>query len=73
MMAGARVGPVEDQIVAVADAATEGAQDVRRAYPAAKLARLMALKDVYASHNVFHLNHNIRLSTSWESPGRGLG
>ena len=37
----------------------EGAAGVRRAYPAAKLARLVALKDVYDPDNAFHLNHNI--------------
>jgi FAD/FMN-containing dehydrogenase len=40
----------------------EGAAGVRRAYPAAKLARLTAVKDRYDPHNVFHLNHNIRPS-----------
>lgn len=40
----------------------DGAEGVRRAYPAAKLARLTALKDVYDPHNVFHLNQNIRPS-----------
>jgi FAD/FMN-containing dehydrogenase len=37
----------------------EGAAGVRRAYPAAKLARLVALKDIYDPDNAFHLNHNI--------------
>jgi FAD/FMN-containing dehydrogenase len=37
----------------------EGIAGVRRAYPAEKLARLTALKDVYDPHNVFHLNQNI--------------
>ncbi len=37
----------------------EGAVGVRRAYPAATLARLTALKDTYDPGNVFHLNHNI--------------
>jgi FAD/FMN-containing dehydrogenase len=37
----------------------EGQQGVRRAYPAAKLARLQTLKATYDPHNVFHLNHNI--------------
>jgi len=38
----------------------EGAAGVRRAYSAAKLARLTAVKDTYDSQNVFHLNQNIR-------------
>jgi FAD/FMN-containing dehydrogenase len=41
----------------------EGEAGVRRAYPAAKLARLTALKDAVDPDNVFHLNQNIR-STS---------
>ncbi len=40
----------------------EGSEGVRRAYPAAKLARLTALKDRYDPENVFHLNQNIRPS-----------
>ncbi|NRQ40490.1 FAD-binding oxidoreductase [Nonomuraea sp. NN258] len=40
----------------------EGAEGVGRAYPAAKLARLTALKDAYDPANVFHLNANIRPS-----------
>ncbi|WP_248959657.1 FAD-binding oxidoreductase [Sphaerisporangium perillae] len=38
----------------------EGAEGVRRAYPPGKLARLVALKNAYDPHNVFHLNHNIQ-------------
>lgn len=38
----------------------EGPDGVRRAYPAAKLARLTAVKTAYDPLNVFHLNHNIR-------------
>ncbi len=37
----------------------EGAAGVRRAYSAAKLARLTAVKDAYDPDNTFHLNHNI--------------
>ncbi len=37
----------------------EGLAGVRRAYPAAKLARLTALKDTYDPDNVFRLNQNI--------------
>jgi FAD/FMN-containing dehydrogenase len=41
----------------IADA---GESEVRRAYPAANLARLAALKREYDPDNVFHLNQNIR-------------
>jgi FAD/FMN-containing dehydrogenase len=41
----------------------EGADGVRRAYPADKLARLIALKDAYDPDNAFHLNQNIRPSS----------
>jgi FAD/FMN-containing dehydrogenase len=37
----------------------EGPSGVRRAYSAAKRARLTAVKDAYDPENVFHLNHNI--------------
>jgi FAD/FMN-containing dehydrogenase len=37
----------------------DGAEGVRRAYPARKLARLTAVKDAYDPDNVFHLNQNI--------------
>lgn len=42
----------------------EGAAGVRRAYSAAKLARLTAVKDSYDPQNVFHLNQNIRPSAA---------
>ncbi|MEV4622628.1 FAD-binding oxidoreductase [Asanoa sp. NPDC049573] len=37
----------------------EGAAGVRRAFPAAKLSRLVALKRTYDPNNIFHLNQNI--------------
>ena len=40
----------------------EGDDGVRRAYPAAQLARLTAVKDAYDPDNFFRLNHNIRPS-----------
>jgi hypothetical protein len=42
----------------------EGAAGVRRAYTAAKLARLTAVKDTYDPLNVFHLNQNIAPSAA---------
>jgi FAD/FMN-containing dehydrogenase len=46
--------------VYVNDLGDEGEAGVRRAYGAAKMARLAALKDRFDPDNVFHLNHNIR-------------
>jgi FAD/FMN-containing dehydrogenase len=40
----------------------DGQSGVSRAYPAAVLARLTALKDAVDPENVFHLNQNIRPS-----------
>ncbi len=37
----------------------EGAEGLRRAYPAHKLARLAAVKNAYDPDNAFHLNQNI--------------
>lgn len=42
----------------------EGQAGVQRAYRPGKLARLTALKDNYDAGNTFHLNHNIRPSTT---------
>ncbi|WP_328848506.1 FAD-dependent oxidoreductase [Micromonospora zamorensis] len=58
--AGAALDPYADGVYVNSLAADEGQRGVRRAYPAAKLARLAALKTIWDPHNVFHLNHNIR-------------
>jgi FAD/FMN-containing dehydrogenase len=46
----------------------EGGVGVQRAYPAAKLHRLTAVKDAYDPDNVFHLNQNIRPSRAGQQP-----
>jgi len=56
---GAAMAPFASGVY-VNDLGDEGEAGVRRAYGAAKLARLAALKDRYDPDNVFHLNHNIR-------------
>jgi len=48
----------------------EGEAGLRRAYPAAQLARLTAVKDAYDPDNVFHLNHNIKPSAVTASARR---
>ncbi|MEW2428606.1 FAD-binding protein [Micromonospora sp. NPDC047644] len=58
--AAAALDPYADGVYVNSIAADEGQSGVRRAYPAAKLARLTALKTIWDPHNVFHLNHNIR-------------
>ncbi|MCG5454836.1 FAD-binding protein [Micromonospora sp. PSH03] len=58
--AAAALDPYADGVYVNSLAADEGQRGVRRAYPAAKLARLTALKTIWDPHNVFHLNHNIR-------------
>ncbi|MCG5438147.1 FAD-binding oxidoreductase [Micromonospora foliorum] len=58
--AGAALNPYADGVYVNSLAADEGQRGVRRAYPAAKLTRLTALKTIWDPHNVFHLNHNIR-------------
>jgi FAD/FMN-containing dehydrogenase len=56
---GAAMAPFASGVYvnSVADA---GESEVRRAYPAANLARLAELKRQYDPDNVFHLNQNIR-------------
>ena len=63
MMAARRYGGAVEPFasgVYVNDLTDEGQAGIRRAYGAATLARLAALKDRYDPGNVFHLNHNIR-------------
>ena len=60
--AGAALDPYANGVYVNSLAADEGQRGVRRAYPAAKLARLTALKTVWDPQNVFPLNHNIRPS-----------
>ncbi|MBM0274967.1 FAD-binding oxidoreductase [Micromonospora tarensis] len=58
--AGAALDPYAHGVYVNSLAADEGQRGVSRAYPAAKLARLAALKTVWDPQNAFHLNHNIR-------------
>jgi hypothetical protein len=60
--AGAALDPYANGVYVNSLAADEGQRGVRRAYPAATLARLTALKTIWDPQNVFHLNHNIRPS-----------
>ena len=64
----ARMAAAREQATAMAPFASgvyvnmltdEGAEGLRRAYPADKLARLAAIKDAYDPDNAFHLNQNI--------------
>jgi hypothetical protein len=50
-----------------ADDLADGQRGVQRAFPAAKLARLTALKTAYDPANVFHLDQNIHPSRSPEA------
>jgi FAD/FMN-containing dehydrogenase len=72
----ARMAAARDRAAAMAPFASgvyvnvlsdEGAEGVRRAYPARKLARLAAVKQAYDPDNAFHLNQNI---TPRQEPGR---
>lgn len=58
--AGAALAPYANGVYVNSLTADEGQRGIRRAYPAAKLARLTALKTVWDPRNVFHLNQNIR-------------
>ncbi|MFW6691057.1 FAD-binding oxidoreductase [Streptomyces sp. MAR4 CNX-425] len=62
--AGAALAPYANGVYVNSLTAHEGDRGVRRAYPAAKLARLAALKAVWDPRNVFHLNQNIRPAAS---------
>jgi hypothetical protein len=58
--AGAALDPYASGVYVNALTADDGPRGVRRAYPAAKLARLAALKAVWDPANVFHLNANVQ-------------
>jgi hypothetical protein len=61
--AGASLEPYANGVYVnslTADELADGERGVRRAYPAAKLARLTEVKTAYDPGNVFHLNQNIR-------------
>jgi FAD/FMN-containing dehydrogenase len=58
--AGAALDPYASGVYVNSLNAEDGQRGVRRAYPAAKLARLAALKATWDPRNVFHLNQNIR-------------
>ncbi|WP_127508261.1 FAD-binding oxidoreductase [Actinoplanes solisilvae] len=61
--AGASLAPYANGVYVnslTADELADGRAGVQRAYSAAKLARLTALKTAYDPGNVFHLNQNIR-------------
>ena len=58
--AGTALDPYATGVYVNALTAEDGQRGVRRAYPAAKLARLSALKTAWDPTNVFHLNQNVR-------------
>jgi FAD/FMN-containing dehydrogenase len=58
--AGAALDPYANGVYVNSLTADDGQRGIRRAYPAAKLARLAALKTAWDPSNVFHLNQNIK-------------
>jgi hypothetical protein len=58
--AGAALDPYANGVYVNSLNADDGQRGVRRAYPAAKLARLAALKKTWDPTNAFHLNQNIK-------------
>jgi FAD/FMN-containing dehydrogenase len=58
--AGAVLDPYASGVYVNSLGSDDGQRGVRRAYPAAKLARLAALKTAWDPQNVFHLNQNIK-------------
>ncbi|MFC4590626.1 FAD-binding oxidoreductase [Sphaerisporangium corydalis] len=62
--AGAALDPYAGGVYVNSLTADDGQRGIRRAYPAAKLARLSALKTTWDRQNIFHLNQNIKPATS---------
>ena len=58
--AGSALDPYASGVYVNSLTADDGQRGVRRAYPAAKLARLAALKAVWDPGNVLHLNQNVK-------------
>jgi FAD/FMN-containing dehydrogenase len=58
--AGTALDPYASGVYVNSLNADDGQRGVRRAYPAAKLARLATLKKTWDPTNVFHLNQNIK-------------
>ncbi|MEO3763751.1 FAD-dependent oxidoreductase [Streptomyces sp. B5E4] len=66
--AGSALAPYAHGVYVNSLTAHDGHRGIRRAFPAAKLARLAALKGVWDPHNVFHLNQNIPPATPEAAP-----
>ncbi|GAA4216799.1 FAD-binding oxidoreductase [Actinocatenispora rupis] len=58
--AGTALDPYASGVYVNSLTADDGQRGIRRAYPAAKLARLAALKTGWDPANVFHLNQNVK-------------